>query len=283
MATPTIVTRIQNRRGTQDQFDALYPAAYVSAAGATSTGVTITVSDTTGIYTYARPVVSAGIGAFQAGTYVVSVDSATEFTVNLIPSTPLSGGASEVSIEKYNGTGGVDIAEYPNVLLPGELALCTDTRKVFIGNINGEYTELQNANTEAPVVKILPPAATFTDISGLRFKSTPFLTVLYSLVNIVSPDWNDVSGTTFSRQGEMKITAIDSTSPPPADPGPPFPTPTNISLVDFSSDVNTVSGSDISFTAVYVDSGENIQLQYIHNFPSSVSMSVGTLIWIPFN
>lgn len=64
--TPVVVSRIQNRRGTQADFDNLYPPG-------------------------------------------------------------------------YTGTGG---AIGPDILQPGELALCTDTRRVFIGNINGEYIEL---------------------------------------------------------------------------------------------------------------------------------------------
>jgi len=69
MASPVTVSRIQNRRGTQAQFNALYPPG-------------------------------------------------------------------------YTGTGPVNINLYPNILMPGELALCTDTRRVFLGNLSGEYIEL---------------------------------------------------------------------------------------------------------------------------------------------
>jgi hypothetical protein len=75
MASPVTVTRIQNRRGTQDQFDDLYPPGY------------------------------DGTGGF--GSVV-----------------------------------GFNITNYPGVLLSGEIALCTDSRRVFLGNINGEYLEL---------------------------------------------------------------------------------------------------------------------------------------------
>lgn len=48
----------------------------------------------------------------------------------------------------YNGVGGFDSVPgytptaYPNVLQPGELALCTDNRKMFMGNLNGEYIQV---------------------------------------------------------------------------------------------------------------------------------------------
>lgn len=48
----------------------------------------------------------------------------------------------------YTGVGGYGSmigytsATYPNVLQPGELALCTDNRKMFMGNLNGEYIEV---------------------------------------------------------------------------------------------------------------------------------------------
>lgn len=74
MAAPVVVSRIQSRRGTQAQFDALYPLGY------------------------------SGIGGYG-------------------------------SLPGFNST------NYPNVLMPGELALCTDTRRVFLGNLNAEYLE----------------------------------------------------------------------------------------------------------------------------------------------
>lgn len=75
MASPVVVTRIQNRRGTQAQFDALYPPGYT------------------------------GVGGYG-------------------------------SIVGFNAT------NFPDVLLPGEMAFCTDTRNVFLGNVNAEYVQL---------------------------------------------------------------------------------------------------------------------------------------------
>lgn len=48
----------------------------------------------------------------------------------------------------YDGIGGFysrpgyNIDAYPDVLVSGELALCTDTCRVFLGNIDGKYTEI---------------------------------------------------------------------------------------------------------------------------------------------
>lgn len=57
-------------------------------------------------------------------------------------------GTNAIYPKDYNGIGGygssVDFTpeKYPNVLLPGEMVLCTDTRRVYMGNINGEYLQL---------------------------------------------------------------------------------------------------------------------------------------------
>ena len=71
--------------------------AYLSAAGATSSGATITVGTTNNLYIGCPITVSAGLGAFPAGTYVAAINSATTFTSSATPSTALSGGASVVS------------------------------------------------------------------------------------------------------------------------------------------------------------------------------------------
>jgi hypothetical protein len=69
---------------------------YASAAGATSAGTTITVGSTAGLSVGMRVTVSAGVGAFAAGTRVVTIPTATTFTVSTAPTTALSGGASVV-------------------------------------------------------------------------------------------------------------------------------------------------------------------------------------------
>jgi hypothetical protein len=196
MASPVTVSRIQNRRGTQAQFDALYPPG-------------------------------------------------------------------------YTGVGPVDINIYPNILMPGELALTTDTRRIFLGNLTGEYIEIATATGGGillgPLVLSLPPIGVPTPIPQLDYLATPFFTLLYDITDSPSPDWNTV-GTAFSRNGEMKITAVTDFGPG------------SVSLTDTSTEVNTTL-FDISFTADY--NGPNIEISYTHNFLGSLTFSSSTILWLP--
>lgn len=283
MTSPVVVSRIQNRRGTQDQFDALYPGQYTSAVGATSSGTTITVASTIGVYQDGVPSVIAGTGAFAPGTIVTNILSSTQFAVNLAPTTPLSGGA-QVFIPAYNGQGGVSIAQYPNVLLPGEMALCTDTRNLYIGNVNGEYI-LYTASSGTsiilpPLVVVLDPAPTYTVIPELTYPATPFFNFLYDVTDSISSNWNSITGTSFARNGEMKITAVQSFADIPNVPYPPI---TPVDLTDNSVEVKnpaTYTVEDISFIAKF--NGLNIEISYKHNFPGSLTLSSTTIHWSPF-
>jgi len=198
MATPVVVSRIQNRRGTQTQFDALYPT--------------------------------------------------------------------------YPGTG-------QEILQPGEIALCTDSRRIFIGNINGEYVELATSTLAnlvfQPLVIVLPPAGSFTVIPQLTHLPTPFYNLVYSVTDAPTADQNLV-GNSFSRNGEMKITATVPFVPAPPPPG--FPPLTPVQLTDSSVEVNTTA-FDISFQANYDISNTNIEVSYIHNFPGNLIFSTSSIIW----
>ncbi|MCX6162622.1 MAG: hypothetical protein NTV87_14980 [Ignavibacteriae bacterium] len=67
---------------------------YVSSAGATSSGTTITVSSTTGLRVGMSVSVTGGTGAFPAGTTVTAINvDGIHFTVSAAPSPDLSGGA----------------------------------------------------------------------------------------------------------------------------------------------------------------------------------------------
>ena len=210
MASPVVVSRIQNRRGTQTQFDALYPPG-------------------------------------------------------------------------YDGVGGVDINIYTGILLPGELALCTDTRRAFIGNLNGEYIELDIVIGDGivldPLVVVLPPAPTFTVIPELTYRITSFLTVLYSITNSLSLDWDTV-GSVFSKNGELKITSVVDFVPPP--PIFPFPPLTPVTLSDTGTEINLAIPADISFIAQYDGTLTNIEILYMHDFAAPVTFSSSTVRWTPF-
>lgn len=82
-------------------------AGYTSAAGATSSGNTITVASVAGLTVGMIVNVSAGDGLFQGGTYVTSIDTlANTFTTSTVPLIALSGGASVVDGYVANTTVG---------------------------------------------------------------------------------------------------------------------------------------------------------------------------------
>lgn len=86
---------------------------YVSDNTSTSSGTTVTVNTTSKLYPGMSVEVTTGTGAFAAGTFVTSITSATEFTVNQQPLTPLNNatitGKPNIYITEYavlepNGT-----------------------------------------------------------------------------------------------------------------------------------------------------------------------------------
>lgn len=208
MATPVVVSRIQNRRGTQDQFNDLYPLGY------------------------------NGIGG-------------------------------------YGSLPGFDSTNYPNVLLPGELALVTDARRTFIGNINGEYIELADNSGGAdllPIVISLPPAAVFTTIPGLSYMpatASPFISILYDLTDDPAVDWN-TPGTDFSRNGTLQITSVKYVAAPPA-----------ATLTDIGTEINNASPSTITFIAEYDVTQTFIEIKYMHDFSGNLTFSSSSRLWQP--
>jgi hypothetical protein len=218
MSSPVVVSRIQNRRGTQAQFNGangIYPPGY------------------------------DGIGGFGS-----------------IP--------------------GYDIVNYPSVLLPGELALCTDTRRTFLGNINGEFLELTSSTSTdillSPLMIELPPAAIFTVITGLSYIPTPFTKILYDVTDSLSTDWNQV-GTSFSRNGQLEITAVAQFSPIS---NPPFPDITPVNITDTGTEINRVEPNTITFKAQYDISSTYIDILYMHDFSGNLTFSTSSIKWLPF-
>lgn len=209
MTSPVVITRIQNRRGSQEQLEALYPPTY------------------------------EGIGGYND------------------PDWP-----------------GFTEAAYPNVLMPGEIALCTDTRRVFMGNINGEYVELTDVDPAnialMPLSLDLVPSATFIPISELTYEATPFMTIPYSMVNPTDPNWNN-PGTSFSRNGQLQITSVKYVAAPSA-----------ATLTDTGTEINFELPSNITFIAEYDVTETLIEIKYMHNFPSAITFSSSSIIWLPF-
>lgn len=68
-------------------------ADYLSAAGATNSGTTITVGTTAGLRVGMPVYVNSGTGAFATGTTITAINSATAFTVSTALTTNLSGNA----------------------------------------------------------------------------------------------------------------------------------------------------------------------------------------------
>lgn len=217
MVSPVVITRMQNRRGIQSQFDALYPGGY------------------------------DGVGGFGS-------------------------------------IGGYNITNYPSVLLSGEVALCTDTRRIFIGNINGEFFEISTVEETTfdnlvlqPAVVSLAPQASFTVMA--TYNVTPFKKIFYDVANSASVDPN-VVGATFSRNGIIDITAVTNFTP--ASPVAPFPAITPVTLTDSGVEINTVSPKAISFMAQYTDiSALTIDILYKHDFTGSLTFSSSSVVWLP--
>lgn len=188
--------------------------------------------------------------------------------------------AGYTGIGGYNSYPNFNSTNYPNVLLPGELALCTDSRKIFLGNLNGEYLELAGMSSSgelfSPSSWVLPPSSTYTTITNmipgpttvtLDFDLTPFFNIVYSITDSNSPDWNAL-GNNFSKNGELKITAVR---------GGVIPA---VTLTDTGTEINMLLPSDISFIAT--SDGSKISIEYMHDFPGNLMFSTSSLTWIPF-
>lgn len=99
--------------------NAVLSGNYVSAVGATSSGTTISVSNTSKLYPGMGVTVTSGVGLFQPNTYVVSILNATTFTVNNIPSVALNLGDANV----ITGVPNVYLTEYAVIETNGTISL----------------------------------------------------------------------------------------------------------------------------------------------------------------
>lgn len=277
MVSPVTVTRIQNRRGTQADFDALYPAGYAGVGGYNSAFNASSI--TSGSFTtlpgsIQEITLNITGGSFSSGSTITVTGvtpSAYNGTFVVYSSTPTT------VVYRYTGTapsgnvtvpGSVYLAYtstlYPNVLMPGELAVCTDSRNIFMGNLDGEYVQIATKETGdllPPLILSLPSASTFVN-TGIGFKATPFYTILYSLTNASSTTDPNAVGTTFSRNGTLTITANSSTA----------------TLSDVLTEADGTSYT-VSFIAVY--SGSDILVKYKHDFPTDLVFSTNSIRWLP--
>jgi hypothetical protein len=290
MPAPVVVSRIQNRRGTQTQFNALYPAGYSGVggfgvvsplittpvnSGSIVPGVSITLNFVSSLPTLipvGSQITVSGItptdwNSPPGETYTVTASTATSVTYSTTVTDVFVSGPGSISYA-------FSLANYPNVLLPGELALCIDTRNIFLGNLNGEYLEIGQASSSGisitPLTITLPPAATFTSIPSLTFAAVPFTTIWYDLVDGITIDW-DTMGTNFSRNGQLQITAVTGGGG-------------TATLTDSSTEINNGSfyTGQLSFEALYT--GTNVEVLYINTLTpaTSVTFSTSTIQWVTF-
>ncbi len=85
---------------------------YVSAAGASSNGTTITVNTTSGLRIGMPVQVTAGSGAFEPQTVVTAILNSTSFSVSSAPSTPLSGAAVVSAYRQWEHAWLGDVAQH---------------------------------------------------------------------------------------------------------------------------------------------------------------------------
>lgn len=273
MATPVVVSRIQNRRGTQDQFTSLYPPGFDGNSGydgifnqsvfdsvtVTSDGATVTVLCDGTKYPVDTLITVSGVSpTVYNGEFVITSSTPTSITYSSTATGVIT--TPGLLYPSYTST------LFPNVLLPGEIALCTDSRRVFVGNLNGGYVELvpltpQNEIQLMPLMLTLVPTASWSPI--ISFEATPFYKISYDITDAVSPGWN-TTGPNFGRNGTLEITAINTLA----------------TLNDVMTEINNSAPADISFKADLV--GADIEISYKHNFPTNLTFSTSSIHWVPF-
>lgn len=315
MATPVLVSRIQNRRGTQAQFDALYPPGYTGVGGYNDSGTydpkkdsslipinvlsgdgskitmkvsTASIPSNKNVFVGSTITIDGAVPSNYDSTYVIS---------EVINGSTLQPPEPGITIIKSNSTTTGTVtspgkfyipfvkANFPEILQPGEIALCTDTGNVYIGNLNGEYVRFAiniSGVSFMPLTVELEPNNTPTVISELSYDPVNFFTLFYDLTDFPAdlppPDTTaGEPGSMFSRNGQMNITAIMSPITPP------MPSVSPVNLVDTFNEINLTPAYDISFSAQYDNtaSPSKIQILYQHNFPPDKKLvfSTATIKW----
>ena len=124
----------------------------------------------------------------------------------------------------YTGVGGVNLKDYPNVLSQGEIGVCLDTARVFLGTLNGEYIELDAGVDDVhqlmlrPLSVILPPSSGFARIPHLDSPYTAMLIIKYSITDNTTETWTD-PGLQFTKSGTIRVTTTTGDLPGAFDTG----------------------------------------------------------------
>jgi hypothetical protein len=212
-----------------------------------------------------------------------------------------SGGAGPDSIYPlgYDGIGGYgsyndfNSTNYPNVLLDGELCLCTDTQNIYMGDVNGTYIIIAtNISGEialdnlTPIVWELTSTGVFTLVTRgagipLEYNATPFFDIIYSATDAALINWN-LTGPTYGENGTLQVTAVEYFTPNIPNPNPLLPNITPTTLTNTSSviDKNLITPINLRFEARYDATHTKIQIYYIHDYAGSLWLSTSTIKWI---
>jgi hypothetical protein len=240
MATPVVVSRIQNRRGLQIEFNGL--------------------------------VWSGGTGP----------DS-------IYP-------MGYTGIEGYDGFPDFTAVNYPNVLLPGELCLCTDSQNIYMGDLNGTYIivatgvpgglaldqltpsvwELWGGQPYGTITRTIAGPTTVT----LEYDATPFFNIMYSVTDASVPEWN-ATGPNYAENGILQVTAVQYFTP--NIPNPPAGDITPATLVNTSSMIDknvATTPVNLSFIAQYDVTQTKIQILFRHDYEGALILSTSTIKWI---
>ena len=172
----------------------------------------------------------------------------------------------------YTGTGGVDLKLYPKVLAQGEMGVCLDTSRVFLGALNGEYIELDSSSDVQqlmvrPATVILPPSSGFARLPHLDSIYSPFLLIKYSITDNIGAEWT-APGVRYTKSGTLRITASNGEYP---------------TAVDTGNEISYDYSKDVYFTVKTDTAKNNIYVYYRHNFPWPLRLSTAVVSWVGFN
>ena len=162
----------------------------VTMTNASSSGYVITVPSTEGLKSGAAVTKTAGTGAFAVGTVVTSIDSATQFKVNIIPTTTLSGATIVSSSILTSGMGKITVTGTTSV----------PTFKLGLKNTVTATNHAANTNTITikPIIAAVGDyviASTTIATTGATVNYVPYNTVVtaVSTAGVVTLSKNIVS------------------------------------------------------------------------------------------
>src|SRR5574337_1576442 len=159
--------------------------AYISNAGATSTGTTITVNSTTGLLPGMIPTISTGVGTFAANTVIDTIVSSTQFTVNVAPTVALSGGST--------------------VVQAGAVITFSNTANVYTGMVVNVTTGTGAFANNTTVLAVSPTTFTVNQIPSTPLIGAVNIAGFYNLS--ISRVWPDLTSPATTQEYWLKTTS----------------------------------------------------------------------------